>query len=114
MHDVRTRRSSLFSEGRRRLVLAVATVVLALAGLVVGIGFPQQAQAVDPRRPLNVLLLGDSYSAGNGSRDRSGDRTYFGAEGCYRSTTNWASQYVAWLGGGTGAGRSASRTSLAA
>jgi lysophospholipase L1-like esterase len=79
------------------VVPVVVILSLVLAALVVGTALPQRAQAATTARPLNVLLLGDSYSAGNGSRDTNGDRTYFGPQGCYRSTTNWASQYVAWL-----------------
>ena len=52
----------------------------------------------DPTRvqinPLKVVLMGDSYAAGNGARDADGDRNYVGPTGCYRSPTNWASQYV--------------------
>lgn len=40
---------------------------------------------------LNVTLIGDSYSSGNGAGN------YFGEEGSYRSHNNWASNYVSWL-----------------
>lgn len=86
-----------FARRTRRTVPLAVVMVMLLAGLVVQGAVPSTAQAATTARPLNVLLLGDSYSAGNGSRDSKGDRTYFGPEGCYRSTTNWASQYVAWL-----------------
>lgn len=83
---------------RRRPVGLLLTMVLALLGsLVVGLAPAPAAAALTPTRPLNVLLLGDSYAAGNGARDVVGDRTYSGVEGCYRSTTNWASQYVGLL-----------------
>ena len=39
-------------------------------------------------KPLKVVLLGDSYSAGNGAGD------YYGPKDCYRSTTNWAERYL--------------------
>lgn len=38
--------------------------------------------------------MGDSYSAGNGARSESGDRNYYGVEGCYRSPTNWGNQFA--------------------
>ncbi|MBW3576670.1 MAG: VWA domain-containing protein [Actinobacteria bacterium] len=38
--------------------------------------------------PLKVVLIGDSYSAGNGAGN------YYGPKKCYRSSTNWAERYV--------------------
>jgi len=49
-------------------------------------------------RPLKVVHLGDSYSAGNGTRTDFGDRNYHGVSGCYRSPTNWGSQFIESLG----------------
>jgi lysophospholipase L1-like esterase len=57
------------------------------------------APAPTPDKPLRVLLLGDSFSAGNGARDFAGQRDYAGPEGCLRSPSNWASQYVEMLRG---------------
>ena len=48
-----------------------------------------------PRPPIqvaNVVLLGDSYSAGNGAGEYD-----TAAPGHYRSRNNWASHYVNWL-----------------
>ena len=48
-----------------------------------------------PRPPIqvaNVVLLGDSYSAGNGAGEYD-----TAAPGHYRSRNNWASHYVDWL-----------------
>ena len=48
-----------------------------------------------PRPPLqvaHVVLLGDSYSAGNGAGEYD-----TAAPGHYRSRNNWASRYVSWL-----------------
>lgn len=44
--------------------------------------------------PLKMLVLGDSYAAGNGARDESGKPSYTDPY-CYRSNYNWASQYAA-------------------
>ena len=41
---------------------------------------------------LDVLVIGDSYSAGNGA---SG--TTYGPAGCYRNTTHWGERYAAGL-----------------
>lgn len=43
---------------------------------------------------LNVVVLGDSYSAGNGARDADGDRAYYGPDGCYRSEYSWNGLFV--------------------
>lgn len=51
------------------------------------------AQEVE-RTPLKIVQLGDSYSAGNGARSAEGDRNYYGVSGCYRSPTNWGSQFA--------------------
>lgn len=48
--------------------------------------------------PFKIVHLGDSYSAGNGARSESGDRNYIGVEGCFRSPTNWGSQFAQSLG----------------
>lgn len=44
--------------------------------------------------PLKIVHLGDSYSAGNGARSASGDQNYYSVSGCYRSPTNWGSQFA--------------------
>lgn len=46
------------------------------------------------RPPLNIVVLGDSYSAGNGARDADGDRDYYGPRGCYRSDYSWNGLYA--------------------
>ncbi|OLE23036.1 MAG: hypothetical protein AUG44_23220 [Actinobacteria bacterium 13_1_20CM_3_71_11] len=45
-----------------------------------------------PPRPIKIVQIGDSYSAGNGARD------YYGPRGCYRSHSNWAERYVRFHG----------------
>jgi len=47
--------------------------------------------------PIKIVQLGDSYSAGNGARSEAGARNYYSVEGCYRSPTNWGSQFAASL-----------------
>ncbi|GAB2769996.1 hypothetical protein GCM10027020_24130 [Nocardioides salsibiostraticola] len=46
---------------------------------------------------LNIVLLGDSYSAGNGATNRAGQPETYGPENCYRSRVNWAEKYAAAL-----------------
>lgn len=69
----------------------IVTMIAALSG---NISVAQEGAL----KPLKVVQLGDSYSAGNGARSTSGDRNYHGVEGCYRSPTNWGSQFVNSLG----------------
>ncbi len=45
-------------------------------------------------QPLTVLLMGDSYTAGNGARDGAGEPAYYGPERCMRSTNTWGEQYA--------------------
>lgn len=83
----------------RTPVLALLATLATAAGLLVAASSPPAAQAADTTaKPLKIILVGDSYSAGNGARDANGDRDYYGPSGCYRSRSNWAEQYVAGLG----------------
>jgi len=45
-------------------------------------------------QPLTVLLMGDSYTAGNGARDDAGAPAYYGPEHCMRSANTWGEQYA--------------------
>lgn len=97
---------------RPRLAAAVAALAVATTGTVTTTGMSQAATpakantatsevssalplaAASSAKPLKVVLIGDSYSAGNGARTASDDRDYYGPSGCYRSHSNWASKYV--------------------
>ena len=76
-----------------------------IAGLLVaGAGAASQAaeptgapRASSPTRALNVLVLGDSYSAGNGATDDQGNEQYYGPADCYRSKVDWGEKYAAAL-----------------
>lgn len=66
-------------------------------------GSPPARATAGSGTPLHVLLLGDSYIAGNGASafqsDPSDDLAavrYYGGS-CYRSHLNWESRYAAWL-----------------
>ncbi len=48
-------------------------------------------------QPLDVVLLGDSYSAGNGATNDAGEPETYGPAGCFRSRVNWAEKYAAAL-----------------
>lgn len=61
------------------LVVSIATAALPSVA---------PAAAATTSRPLKVVLLGDSYSAGNGADN------YWGPKGCYRSSRNWAEKYL--------------------
>jgi len=49
-------------------------------------------------KTLHIVSLGDSYSAGNGARNISGKKDFYGPTGgpssnCYRSHSNWEEIY---------------------
>lgn len=50
-------------------------------------------------QPLTVLLMGDSYTAGNGAR-AGGEQSYYGPGRCMRSTNTWGEQYARMLENG--------------
>lgn len=75
-------------------VLLAVTLVLPVSG---GERAGASAAVSAAGDPLNVVLLGDSFSAGNGARTSSGAEDFFGPSGCFRSHSNWATQYVEWL-----------------
>lgn len=72
------------SASRRRVSLLACALAL-FAACATGEA-PSEAWAATP--PLRVVLLGDSYAAGNGAGD------YWGPAGCYRSHSNWAERYL--------------------
>lgn len=49
---------------------------------------------------LDILVLGDSYSAGNGATDDRGAAQTYGPAGCLRSKVNWGEKYAAALRAG--------------
>lgn len=63
----------------------------AFAALSLTAGLTLPAAADDSGRYLDVTLLGDSYTAGNGAG------AYYGPENSYRSSKNWGHVYVNWL-----------------
>lgn len=81
---------------RARNRLALVATTLMMAGTTVLGTIPATAQTA-AKPPLNILVLGDSYSAGNGARDADGDRAYYGPRGCYRSDFSWNGLYVETL-----------------
>jgi len=76
--------------------LGVSALLICL-GLAVPLSSTPASAAGFEASPLKIVLLGDSYSAGNGARDANGDRDYYGPKDCYRSKSNWAEQYVDYL-----------------
>lgn len=81
-----------------RILAAMISTTLLMGSLtVVGRIFEPATAAAIGATPLKVVLIGESYAAGNGARDADNKRNYTGPKGCYRSPTNWAAQYGAWL-----------------
>jgi len=71
----------------------IVVAVGALVATIVSVS-PAAAQEEEPKPPLKIVQLGDSYSAGNGARNAAGDRSYYGISGCYRSRDNWGEKYA--------------------
>lgn len=74
-----------------RTFKTLGTALMASA-LLLASALSSPAVAAEPEEKLNVVLLGDSYSSGNGAG--SYDR---GKKEAYRSSVNWAQNYVSSL-----------------
>jgi lysophospholipase L1-like esterase len=87
VHAVKTKISKSLAP---KLFAALAVVV----ALVLSPAFISSASAATAAtQTLNIALIGDSYTAGNGAGSYES-----GAEGTsYRSTINWGRNYAAWL-----------------
>ena len=74
-----------------RVARSAPTILLIMALLLPSCPFlsAPPATAVEAHGSINVTLLGDSYSAGNGAGEYD-----TAAPGHYRSRNNWASHYV--------------------
>ena len=77
-----------------RVTGVVAALATALATFALGPGLVPAGTAAPPRtgESLDVLVVGDSYSAGNGATG-----TTYGPDGCYRNTTHWSEKYASGL-----------------
>lgn len=53
--------------------------------------------ATGGRDPIDILVVGDSFSAGNGATDDQGVEQTYGPDGCRRSRVNWSEKYAAAL-----------------
>lgn len=88
-------RSGVVSVGRwgwgRTITLSLLAAVLSVGTVVVPGTRTASAAEVLTARPLKVVLLGDSYAAGNGA---GSIWDYWGPENCYRSSRNWAELYL--------------------
>ena len=63
-------------------------------------GDARRAPAAAAGATLDVLVLGDSYAAGNGATDDQGVEQTYGPDGCRRSRVNWGEKYAAALAPG--------------
>jgi Mg-chelatase subunit ChlD len=75
---------------RRCIGTLISALLIAPATVAIEAG-PATAAVV---RPVTVLTVGDSYTAGNGARKDNGDRDYYGPGGCYRSHSNWSEKHM--------------------
>lgn len=74
-----------------RAVALVTALGSGLAALTLGSALAPAAHGAGPA-PLDVLVVGDSYSAGNGASGAT-----YGPADCYRNTTTWSEKYAAAL-----------------
>ena len=72
--------------------LAALATALATLTLTPGLATAGRASLPGTGKALDVLVVGDSYSAGNGA---SG--TTYGPKDCYRNSTHWSEKYAAGL-----------------
>ena len=79
-----------------RLALILTTSAL-VGGLLVAPTSMAASAATAGRDPIDILVLGDSYSAGNGATDDQGVEQTYGPDGCRRSRMNWSEKYAAAL-----------------
>lgn len=80
-----------------RVFLRLTVFAFLLANLLLVRNPPAGADPGPPNWPggiLRVLLIGDSYTAGNGSRTQGGLRAFYGPEDCLRSYANWGSMWA--------------------
>jgi len=78
---------------RRAAIARSATLSsVLLASAAIAGQVPATAALPGDGQSLDVLVVGDSYSAGNGA---SG--TTYGPAGCYRNTTHWSEKYATGL-----------------
>lgn len=74
----------------RRALLVVA--LIATLGVGIGRAAPAHATTIG-NGVVDIVVMGDSYSAGNGSQSLP-TYAYYGQSGCYRSTGNYAERYA--------------------
>jgi lysophospholipase L1-like esterase len=79
-----------------RLALPLTASVL-VSGLLVAPTPVAASAATGGGDPIDILVLGDSYSAGNGATDDQGVEQTYGPDGCRRSRVNWSEKYAAAL-----------------
>ncbi len=80
----------------RAALLILGTSVVAVPSLEQEAAFGASPTVALETKVLNVVILGDSYSAGNGAWRTLGDpesRVYFGPVPCMRSPFNWGRRY---------------------
>ncbi len=77
-----------------RTIGLVAALAITLTTLVLTPSptFAESADLPGAGQSLDVLVVGDSYSAGNGA-----SATTYGPAGCYRNTAHWSEQYATGL-----------------
>ncbi len=85
----------MLCECRDKVISSFNTIVLLLLCVCATLfGSILISKGVHAQGRLKVLLVGDSYTAGNGARKVDGGTDNYGPKGCYRSNSNWGRKYV--------------------
>ena len=79
-------------EAIRRTKISFALLCIVLVFLATIVASPHaNSQSSQLQKTLSIVLIGDSYTAGNGAGSYNGER------GSYQSSKNWGNRYASWL-----------------
>ena len=79
-------------EATRHTKISFALLCIVLVFLATIVASPHaNSQSSQLQKTLSIVLIGDSYTAGNGAGSYNGER------GSYQSSKNWGNRYASWL-----------------
>ncbi len=79
---------------RTALLKSIQVIIFLLCLLIAYTVEGRVVSAQSSMGRLKILLLGDSYTAGNGARKSFNRTDYYGPDQCYRSHSNWGEKYA--------------------
>lgn len=72
-------------------LITIVLVLMTSVSLFALLNYQNSTALISEQKSLSIVLLGDSYAAGNGAGAYSGKR------GSYQSSRSWGNRYAAWL-----------------